>query len=73
MLFNIEIGGGGELLSSSSCLSTGIFFNFYGKDSSVNSTVEIRVSPVSILCYIHSYQPLGRSVGVGICPILFLF
>ena len=41
MPFNIEIGGGGELLSSSSCLATGIFFKSDGKDSSVN-----RYSPV---------------------------
>ena len=73
MLFNVEIGGEGGLLSSSSCLATGIFFQFYGKDSSVNSTVDIRVSPVSILGQLHSYTPLGRWVGVGISPILFLF
>ena len=73
MLFNIEIGGEGGLLSSSSCLATGIFFQFYGKDSSVNSTVDIRVSTVSILGQLLLYTPLGRWAGVGISPILSLF
>ena len=40
------------------------------------STVDIRVSPVSILGQLLQlllYTPLGRWVGVGISPILFLF
>lgn len=36
-------------------------------------TVDIRVSPVSILGQLFLYTPLGRWVGVGISPILFLF
>ena len=38
-----------------------------------NGTVDIRVSPVSILGQLHSYTPLGRWVGVGVSPTLFLF